>query len=72
MIDASQMRGIIEQALAGEKPATDLLLSLADWLQLQPRLPVGAASDIQERYEAYHIWLQAEDGGIIVNLEHVL
>lgn len=71
MIDAQQIPEIVRHAIDGEKPAIDLLLSLADWLQLQPHLPLGAAGTIQFRYQAYSDWLQTQDEGMIVNLDGV-
>ncbi len=72
MIDPQDLPQIVRQALDGEKVAVELLASMADWLVLQPQLPLGAAGHIQARYDDYCNWLLTNDEGIIVNLEGVM
>jgi hypothetical protein len=72
MIDQDLLPQIVRQALDGEKAAVNLLMSMADWLQLAPGLPLGAAGHIQARFDDYHNWLLTNDEGIIVNLDGVM
>ena len=72
MIDRELFSQIVRQSLDGEKAAMNLLMAVADWLQLVPDLPLGAAGHIQARFDDYHNWLQTNDEGIIVNLDGVM